>query len=73
MRNPLRTGNLPKVTTNLNLLKNENLSVLAGTQTNGKITVAGYSETSVHKFKGEDEFISCVGTECMQPRQTFSG
>ena len=51
-------GDGGKVTTNLNPRGNDDFGFGVAIQTDGKIVVAGYSETSVHTFNGEDEFFS---------------
>ena len=51
-------GDAGRVTTNLNPRGNDDHGYAVAIQSNGKIIVAGYSETSVHTFNGEDEFFS---------------
>jgi uncharacterized delta-60 repeat protein len=51
-------GDGGKVTTNLNPRGNDDYGQGIAIQTDGKIVVAGYSETSVHTFNAQDEFFN---------------
>jgi uncharacterized delta-60 repeat protein len=61
-----------KVTTDLNLRGNDDNARGVAIQSDGKIVVSGYSETSIHTFSGEDELFS-TDNQFSVARYTSSG